>query len=391
MIVSGSNKQKAGTFTGHWSATYILQIDSKQQQGSDAASSNYTYEDLGQENFVNYTVLSLISAILLAPQTKSAPEPEIAFAARYYAPGKTRSYSQIYICRADGTQRRQLTQGNTGNYGVMWLDHNHLAWAECADVPKLGDNSEKPRQINVVALDLTTNKRTVLGTLKSTDPQPQVDSEKRELYFYNFDGKTSEYISYEVSLNGLVKGKKEFNTPPFGTPIDENSGDSALKATVTVPGTESPYTFTFEPWKQNRTSIAVKIERNGEAKSFKLPSELIQSATLGPDQTLLAITEPMFNKSDMGQFLTVIDFAKGTSKTVVRRLGNITLAPDQIHYFANQPEPQPTTPLPEKRRKGDRERTVWTNQLFAGNWKTGKTHAIATGPVYVTSSQYRPE
>ena len=305
--------------------------------------------------------------------------PDIAYSARFYAQGRKQSYSHIYLSHGDGTGRRQLTSGNSSHYGVAWLDADHLAWAEFPGVVPIGSDGTKIYTVSLVVFDVKANSKKTIYTIKSNGPEAEVDPAKAEYYFYDGVEGKSHYRSFRITKKGVIEGTAESDTPRFGTSDMEVS----TKIHGNVSTAAGSFDFDYEIKYDESTTLDLTITKVDLAKRFKLPSAFIKSVRPMTGSKFLVISAPNFNKSDIGEYLSVVDFETGSVKTVVPKIANLTLHSDDAFWAGNQAEYTPLAPLKDGRQ-------VWTNYLYTGDWKSGKRWTIASGLVYVSSFHLRP-
>ena len=91
------------------------------------------------------------------------PDQDLVYAARYYYQGARRSYSQIYLCRHDGTKRIQVTNEERDSIAPMWVDQTHIAYFHQGVVAdKDAFPSGKLSTFRAVVYDVSNGTRKVL-------------------------------------------------------------------------------------------------------------------------------------------------------------------------------------------------------------------------------------
>jgi len=310
----------------------------------------------------------LVGAVFLAAFGIAQAE-ELVYSARYYKQGKAKSEFQLYMCRHDGTHRRQITSGPNLHDSPLWLDRNHLAFVETIGRMPIESWDESNTWVkNLIVRDMRTQRDRILLSYRVHNP---------------WEG---EFFGGAFHLGqGWWKVTADRATPttePPSPPEHELNSDGPEQS-VSIPSGSVSKPFLLE-WKHEFTADSPQPTRlliDGNPFTATL-QKLGQTYVVGGD-TLFFVATPDFLKFYQGELLYRYRRSTKQLQQIVGPIGQLGFSPDRPIYYGCQTEGRPLRKLRDGRQ-------LWCHDLYSGNWHTGQKWVIAQGLVSVGEHTVRP-
>jgi hypothetical protein len=278
-----------------------------------------------------------------------APEPSLAFVARFYKPGSEKSRFEIYVSDFEGKNRKSLPTTEVPNF-VQWIGKNRLAWTSDTGLWTSKLSPWKPvkvlRSANVEFLDSRSR------ASEPGDPDIEVNTVGAQA-FYKMDPSSGKIAATQKAI-----GHDEIMLTE-GSPVtidNPSSADHPLKLQMYE---------TFEYW-------------NGE-KMDTCDGEPVRAWNSDNGAKLWVLVGT--HSSSSGAVNEMVLFEKDKAPKKLFADANLfDLWPGRAKYaFTTSRE---TTPLGKLQ--------VWTSELRMGDWKTGNQWTVVKGLVWVPSASIRP-
>jgi hypothetical protein len=301
--------------------------------------------------------------------TVRVPDRDLVYAARYYYQGSRKSYSQIYLCRHDGTNRIQLTRNKFDSTTPMWIDRTHIAYFKKGFVPDESiPRTQRLATFNAVVYDVVTGTKKKIGGFRTSSESWILSAKGNILAGGLADrGKTWETVYFLVTPDKVkIISKKE---------VETRYPNIQAKATRQGEFRHQVGNWSLSWTVPNQASILL----NGK---FKLQGNLVERALVGKGGIGILATKSS-NRPD--QFLYRFANGYGTCSPISSRIGAVDVNPSSLFWSATQTGDAPGSV--GKLRNGVR---VGVNRLVVGNLKTGQQWTVAKGLVAVAGSQMRP-
>lgn len=303
----------------------------------------------------------MISLLLAA----AAPEPDLAFVARYYKQGKAKSTYRVFLARHDGTGIRIAPGAPEGTMSLSWVDHDTLALVRDVD-----DKSSE-----VIAYDVRTKKSWVVAKVSAFS---YFSKDPAGADFLAVDGK-----AFRVSRDKITEVTYPSDDVPFGKPVNATDDASPWSGTVKL-GNGRVANLTYKPGFDNDDGEFDVAVAAGETKhTYHLKGLQVESAMPSSGRGLFVVTSVPFRKVNRVNRLYRLDTESGKAELLVDGVGNLSFTATSPWWTAEQAEGSPMTKLKDGRQ-------VYTNWLYTGNWKTGEKWTVATGLVNVSRAVFRP-
>jgi hypothetical protein len=305
--------------------------------------------------------LSLALVILLAHQSISAEKYDVAYVAKYYGASAKTSYYQVYLCDHEGKVRICVTN-NAKNYSsVRWVNNSDIAMIE-----------QGPQYDTLQIYSLKT--------LQSSTIKSFGKAEKPVLLTHPYVGinvcllRTGDtpYRYYSVERSGL----KPIPNPPATAfrYLDGQMNFYAHGQLVSVSQTKGnePDSITWTFTKESGSAILASGPTTGYFEAFQpsAKSQLWVNLWAGDDR--------VGYRSD----LYLLDFSKGTAKTIISNVHNLSFHFDSRYWSA-------TSPYYQYKTLGDGTK-VRVNSGIIGDRTTRSRWTISTGACHVRSISLMP-
>ncbi|MCE9558771.1 MAG: hypothetical protein K8R88_07445 [Armatimonadetes bacterium] len=310
-----------------------------------------------------------ILALLLGSQL--ANTVTIVYSARYYKQGTAKSSHQLYLCRHDGSQKKQLTFGSKSCLSPLWLDRKHIAYIEVNEFVPEQSYTETTEPTRFMVLDITTGKSKVLASPSLNYPDPVADQRAKTITVGGF--------VWKISPTAVTKGAKQSDEiDPLGKEVDDNEQVTfKLPAKGATPGYEFTYKQDLDELDIGKIDLKVKGPM-GE-RTYKLKGSEVEAATVF-DSKLYVTTKPRFTKFTCEHFVYTLG---ETANLVLSDVGWLTFDPSKPIWFATRPDTRALGKLKNGKQ-------VYISGIISGNWQTKKRWTIVDGLALVDSYQVQP-
>lgn len=295
----------------------------------------------------------MISLLLLHPARLAqtpASEPLVAYAARYYRQ-KGKSHDQIYVCRLDGSGRRQITDGSEDCSGVRWAGPHRLIWFTQQD--------ERIRKWTMA-----------YPNGKPTSEWLPGDNWHLHESFADFSPDHA-ILDHSDDPNGIDPATGKIVPAPALNPLGIVTTFQDQSGGASVNGKEFKWSF--------KESSLVLTEGD---KRWEFPFEDgVVTAHWEPARSNLWVREWTHDSTSGGHTsLYRMDFKIPKPIKVIDDAGRLDFWPTRdVYAYA---KPRDLAPLGKKQ--------VWVSPLIVGRQSTGKQKAIVSGLVWVLSVSLRP-
>ncbi|MBS1725538.1 MAG: hypothetical protein JST51_02370 [Armatimonadetes bacterium] len=332
-------------------------------------------------------MLASAIVLMLSPLQRN---PDIAFSARFYRLGKERSFYHLYLCRFDGTHRRQLTFGSKSQITPIWLDKTHLAYSEVNTTPAVDSELQRRGKhlASIKVLDLESEQsKTLLNDIPVDDPWMSVNEDGRSIVIND--------TSYSISKTKVVR-KQPYrsvdNYQSFGQWNQEtNRHHTTVSATKTSPVWNLEWTYDDGTgWEDGqadsgiaKTKLKVSKE-NGKFSEFSLHGDAIREVCPIDNSRLYIILGLGLSRIDNSHFVYQLDCETNRSKLLADNVGDIDFRASKGIWIGYQAEARPIREVPGAGQ-------VWANSLYSGDIATGKRWTIVDGLVHLASYATRPK
>ena len=315
---------------------------------------------------------------IVAVTTFSQPNIDVSYCARHYLEGKQKSYSHLFICRHDGTHRRQITSGPMSAVGSLWLDRDHLAYAEVDnDTPGEFSVGQRRWKARISVLNLKTNTQRHLVSFPTDDYWAAVDEAKKTIDV----GEHRYQVSLDKATNLTKNPNEEYG---FGHSTG-GQDDPRYEADVSETTSSPAYKLYWSQGEMDEMKDPIDgllVTSKARSQHFTVKLGTVEQAKAAGKSSLYVVTAPCFQRLTCENWLYQLDLEKGTS-TLLGDAGRIQFDVNQSLWLGTQTESRPILALKDGRG-------VYVNALYAGCWKESKRWTIAEGLVYVYDYHLRP-
>lgn len=277
----------------------------------------------------------------------------VAYAARYYKPGRVRSRDEVYVCDLKGRKRRQISHGKASIWWVWWVGPDRLAWIDGQDLYTARYPLGRPRLVaRHLGLDFDS---------------PSYDLGNKSLFLGR------RWFQASPKSGKLVPGHPP--TDPYH--VKQNLGKDAAHA-VTLRGKKLTWTWDDEA----RTGMTL---RSGDKSRHIVLRDSATGADIlwdSKEERLFIVSRAYEGYHGHPQYVYRIDPDKLEANLVVRNGEDLEFSPSRTTFAHTCP--RDLKPL-------DHGRVVWVSPLIVGDWTTGREKVLASGLVYVHSPTLRPE
>lgn len=305
--------------------------------------------------------LSLGFVLALCLQSGNSAPYDVAYVAKYYGSAQQDSYYQVYLCDHQGKSRACLTN-NKKDYGsVRWVNNDEIALIE---------NGLQSDTLQIY--NLKTGQYAYIKAFAKSDRPVLLSHPYIGTNVCLLRTGTSPYRYYAVDSNAL----RPIANPPAsafrytGGQMNFYANDQFVSLTQSKGDVPGSVRWTFS--KDSGWVMVASEPGLGffEAYQPTAKSQLWVNIWSGNDR--------IGYRSD----LHVLDFAKGTSKTIIANAHNLSFHFDSRYWSATSPYYQYTT-----LKDGNRVRV---NTGFIGDRTTGNKWTIASGDCHVRSISLKP-
>lgn len=315
---------------------------------------------------------------IAAAITLSQPDIDVAYCARYYLEGKQKSYPHLFICRHDGTHRRQITNGPMSAVGSLWLDRDHLAFAEVDnDTPGEFSVGQRHWKARISVLDLKTNTQKHLVTFPTDDYWATTDPDKMTIDVGDH--------RYQVAPDKVTKRTKNPNEEYGFGHSTGGQDDPRYEAEISETPSSPAYKLYWSQGEMDEMKGPIDgllVTSKAHSQHFTVKLGTVQQAKAVGKSSLYVETAPCFQRFTCESYLYRLDLDTGTS-TLLCDAGRMQFDTNQSLWLGTQTESRPILALKDGRG-------VYVNALYAGSWKESKRWTIGEGLVYVYDYHLRP-
>lgn len=293
-------------------------------------------------------MVPILAALLLGPSV----EPQVAFVARLYYPpeDKRESFPQVYMCRLDGSNRRQLTFRQRDDiWSVQWLGRDHLVYSI------LGDHGDHDR-IVIYSLE----RQRAIRTIKLLRDHRMFDLGRRGYPVIDEDDRGYYELGVSGSRTPLVERTNVIGRARWSWTTSEGASITRLNAPTDV-------------------ALRYRIGR----RTFQVDlNGFLMWLVRGPKQGTDYLIANRGGES-WGDEISLYRFnAKaGKADRILTSVGTLDFDPRSRYWSA----------VEAARPLGDYgDHRVWTSNLYVGDFMSGRRWLIAKGLVQGTCVQIRP-
>ncbi len=292
------------------------------------------------------------------------PDQDLVYAARYYYQGARRSYSQIYLCRHDGTKRIQVTNEERDSIAPMWVDQTHIAYFHQGVVAdKDAFPSGKLSTFRAVVYDVNNGTSKVLRGYRASSEGWLLSTRDSILTAQLGVGPTSLKPRFQV-------------TPTKFTIATTKEHHDHFPPAIYTPGKDRVFHYKDQDWSLSWVHSEPHVVVNNK---FQLLGDSVDRVLVGKQGVGILVT-----KSENPPSQSLYQFTDGyqTCKLVATGLRSVDVDPNSMLWSATR-----TDGSVGKLKNG---RQVGASQLVVGNLATGKQWTVARGLVKAGASQLRP-
>jgi hypothetical protein len=324
----------------------------------------------------------MISGLLAVIACASAPPIDVAFTARYYFQGAMKSFFQIYVCRHDGSGRRQVTFENDHVERVFWLDQNQISFT--LPGPVRHTPTAWSRDLAIYSVNIETGRKRLLKLFK--DVAYRRDDQHLEIF-----GPTPKV--FKITSNGVIRINKLPPDPPeyFGAIPGKEDPDPVTNLVqrhfrLRHSKGEQNFDWKIKPYDMgySGTKIAVQAQRQGEKFQLFLKGDTVEEIRRGSDRATYFITGVQYKRIESPSFVYRWSDSEVEPKLIVSNIGMVQFDTRRDFWFGHEIRTRQLKPLKDGRM-------VDVGALYSGNWKTGQRWTIANGLVLAYGATLRPK